>query len=207
MCSYCHYEDSQQTLWKCIFDYRCIIKTRVCGVLWSPAVFCQTTGCHCSTGCLLRAASGQQHSCDVSPQTLQASLHPDTLWKCSFEWLRPTPCWSYLDTNTHKHVVIHFQPHWCIPSIRSFEICCWCSKCISRAAGFSSVSVAKLTLSEVDIISGPGVAMLSSEDANRVRVGLWWGAADPVQLNTELISCQRRPITVVDIQHKELIPT
>lgn len=70
----------------------------------------------------------------------------------------------------------------------------------------SSVSVVfALTLDEADIGLAPGVAMLGGEDADRLNVGLW-GAADPLQLNAELISCQWSSITVVHVQHKELIP-
>lgn len=48
--------------------------------------------------------------------------------------------------------------------------------------------------------------MLGGEDANRLRVAQRGGAADPFQLNAELISCQRSTITVVYVQHKKLIP-
>lgn len=48
--------------------------------------------------------------------------------------------------------------------------------------------------------------MLGSEDANRLQVAWRGGAADPFQLNAELISCQRSTITVVYVQHKKLIP-
>lgn len=64
----------------------------------------------------------------------------------------------------------------------------------------------QLTLNEVHVGFGPRVTVLSGEDADRLHTGLWWGAADPLQLNAELISCQRRPIAVVDVQHEELIP-
>lgn len=48
--------------------------------------------------------------------------------------------------------------------------------------------------------------MLRGEDADRLHVGLYWGVADPLQLNTELIDCQQSPNTVVHIQQKELSP-
>lgn len=63
----------------------------------------------------------------------------------------------------------------------------------------------ELTLDEVDVSLAPGVAMLGSEDADRLCVGLKWRAANPLQLDAELIGCQWSSITVVHVQHKELI--
>lgn len=48
--------------------------------------------------------------------------------------------------------------------------------------------------------------MLGGQDADRLHTGLCRGAADPLQLNTELINCQWSPVTVVHVQFKELSP-
>lgn len=63
---------------------------------------------------------------------------------------------------------------------------------------------AGLTLDQVGVHPAPGVAVLRGEDADGLNVAARGRAADPLQLEAELLSRQRSPVTAVHLQSKEL---
>lgn len=63
---------------------------------------------------------------------------------------------------------------------------------------------AGLTLDQVCVHPAPGVTVLGGEDADVLDVAGRGRAADPVQLEAELLSRQRSSVTAVHLQSEEL---
>lgn len=63
---------------------------------------------------------------------------------------------------------------------------------------------AGLTLDQVGVHPAPGVSVLGGEDADGLDVAGRRSAADPVQLEAELLSRQRSSVTAVHVQSEEL---
>lgn len=123
-----------------------------------PVGSCRTSGFHCSSGLPLRVASVQPRGSGTFRQTRAASVHPNKRWRCSSGWHALTPCLSYLKSNLFVS-----------------QIFPWIKISVS--------SCALPTFNQVVVGFSPGVAVLWSQNANRLLVRLQWGVPDLLQLH------------------------
>jgi hypothetical protein len=84
-------------------------RASVCVCVASPAKSCRTSGCHCSSDCPHRGASGQRLGCDTARLRRRAWEHPDTLWRCSSGWPVQSLCLSYLSGEKDEHQSICYS--------------------------------------------------------------------------------------------------
>lgn len=63
----------------------------------------------------------------------------------------------------------------------------------------------RLTTDQLGKDLPPGVPVLAGKDPNRFLIRLLWGVANHLQLSTKLISGQWCRVTIVHIQHEELM--